>query len=54
MRKVATDYSKELLFNIGDKGDFSYILEVPVGVVRPRITASASTIITFTFVRCDL
>jgi len=28
VRKVATDYSKELLFNIGDKGDFSYILEV--------------------------
>ena len=28
VRKVATDYSNELLFNIGDKSDFSYILEV--------------------------
>lgn len=27
VRKVATDYASELLFNIGDKGDFSYLLE---------------------------
>lgn len=31
VRKVAADYATELLFNIGDKSDFSYLLEVCLG-----------------------